>query len=367
MHLQALEEFMKARILTFFVMMVLCMAGLAGVANAQALTPVKLLLPIRNIDETYAAFVVAKSLGYFKEEGLDVTLLPVNGSNEVAIQIAAGNGEVGLASPAQALIGMLSGKMDVRYFFDVYYLNIWSVAVPKDSPIKELKDLRGKKIGVPAMGSAAITYGRAYVNSAKLNPQTDVTFVPIGFGGQAFAATQQRVVDAIIFYDVALLQFNLQGLPLRIIPVPEKFATLPDASLIARNDLIKKNPKVAIGMARAIAKAQDFTLANPEAAVRLTWKAYPESRRRGAEDVALREAMLVNQTRMKIWNVDKNKGRYGTFHADDWSNVVDFLVNEKILSGRLPLDRIYTNELIDQINKYDRSALVAQAKNYKVK
>lgn len=344
-----------------------CLVALGISAQAQTLTPVKLLVAIRNIDETYAALVVAKSMGYFKDEGLDLTILPVNGSNEVAIQVAAGNGDAGLTSPAQAVIGIQSGAMDARYFYNVYYANIWSIAVPNGSDIKEIKDLRGKKVGVPAMGSAAITYGRAYLTSAGMDPQKDVTFVPIGFGGQALAATQQKIVDAIIFYDVALLQFEQAGLDLRIVPIPEKFLNLPDASLIAQNETIKKNPKILIGIARAIAKGHDFTMANPEAAVKLTWKSYPDGKKRGDEREVLKNAVLVNQTRMKIWDTPNNKGKHGLFHADAWDNVVDFMVDQKMIPARLPLDRIYTNSLIDEINKYDRKAIVEQAKSYQVK
>src|SRR6201999_501158 len=74
-----------------------CEAGLAA-------EKVRALIPVRNIDESLAPFVVAKYLGYFDQEGLDVDLLAVGGSNEVAIQVAAGNAELGEATPAQAVI-----------------------------------------------------------------------------------------------------------------------------------------------------------------------------------------------------------------------------------------------------------------------
>jgi NitT/TauT family transport system substrate-binding protein len=355
---------MKQRSLVSALLGLIGLFAMLAVAQAQSLQQIKLLVPIRNVDEIYSPFVIAKTLGYYREEGLDVTIQPVNGSNEVAIQVAAGNGEFGLASPAQALIGLQSGMMDIRYFYSVYYLNVWSVAVPVDSPIKELKDLRGKRIGVPAMGSAAITYGRAYLNSVGLDPQRDVTFLPIGFGGQAFAATQQKAVDAIIFYDVALLQFESNGLKLRIIPIAEKFLALPDASLLARNDTLKKNPKAAIGLARAIAKAYDFTQANPEAAVKLTWNIYTDSKPKGTEEQVLRNGVAANQSRMKIWDVPKNKGQHGLFHAEDWQNVVSFMVDQKMLPQPVPVDRIYTNEMIGEINNYDRAAVSAQAKAF---
>jgi NitT/TauT family transport system substrate-binding protein len=91
--------------------------GLGGTQSASALEKVRLLIPVRNIDEAFSPFVVAKEKGYFAAEGYDVTLIAVGGSNESAIQVSAGNAEVGAASPGEALVGIQSGKLDIRYFY----------------------------------------------------------------------------------------------------------------------------------------------------------------------------------------------------------------------------------------------------------
>ena len=82
--------------------------GLGGMQSASALEKVRLLIPVRNIDEAFSPFVVAKEKGYFAAEGYDVTLIAVGGSNEAAIQVSAGNAEVGAASPGEALVGVQS-------------------------------------------------------------------------------------------------------------------------------------------------------------------------------------------------------------------------------------------------------------------
>src|SRR6201991_1204266 len=160
----------------------LIVVGLSGIQSASALEKVRLLIPVRNIDEAFSPFVVAKEKGYFAAEGYDVTLVAVGGSNESAIQVSAGNAEVGAASPGEALVGIQSGKLNIRYFYDLYYANIWSIAVLPDSPIKTLTDLKGKKLGVQSMGSAGTTFGRAFVQAAGLDPQTDISLLPIGVG-----------------------------------------------------------------------------------------------------------------------------------------------------------------------------------------
>ncbi|MDB5545348.1 MAG: putative exported protein [Hyphomicrobiales bacterium] len=335
---------------------------LSGV-SAFALEKVRLLIPVRSIDEAFAPFVVARELGYFEKEGYDVSLLAVGGSNESAIQISAGNGEIGAASPGESLVGIQSGKLDIRYFYSLYYANIWSVAVMPDSPIKAMVDLKDKKLGVQSMGSAGTTFGRAFVNQAGLDPQRDVAFLPIGMGAQAITSVKQKMVDGIVYWDAALAKFQTAGLDLRIVPAPENLRTLPDVGLLAKPETIAKKPEMLIGVARAVAKGYDFTVANPEAAVLITWRAYPEARVQDPDPAkALAAGVLVCMGRMAIWNTPKAGDKHGQLFPEDWQRLVQFMTDQKILPAPVSTDKVLTNELIDKINVYDRAAVVAQAK-----
>jgi NitT/TauT family transport system substrate-binding protein len=330
---------------------------------AEALQKVKILIPVRSIDEAFAPFAVAKYLGYFESEGYDVTLLAVGGSNEVALQVSAGNGDLGAASPGEALVGVQSGQLHTKYFYDLYYQNIWSVAVLPDSPIAAIGDLKGKKLGVQGMGSAGTTFGRAFAQQAGLDPQKDISFLPIGMGAQAITSVQRHMVDAIVYWDAALKKFTFSGLDLRELPTPPAIKTLPDVGLLARDETLKTDPKMLTGIARAVAKAYDFNMANPAAAVLITWKLYPEARPHGiSPEEALKEGIAVNQERLAIWNSPKTGDKHGLFVPEDWKRLVEFLVDQKVLPGPVAVDKIITNELIDAINNYDRSAVIAAAK-----
>lgn len=352
------------------VVLSLCMGSQASFGAEK----IRLLLPQRNIDESIALFPVAKYLGYFEQEGLDVDILAVGGSNEVAVQIASGNGDIGEASPAQAVIGMqknASAPLDLRYFYDVGYTNIWSISVPADSSIKSIAELRGKKIGVSSLGSAGLTYGKAYIRSAGLNPDTDVTFIPIGTAAQAVTAVQHKVVDAIVFWDTANLRwFEFGGVALRELEIGQKLKTLPDVSLVARNDVIRDKPKMLIGFGRATSKALDFTIANPTAAALIVWKMYPEGRPKAyAKDPqkALAQALKIIKLREGVWVSPRTRGKNGLFLEENWQDLNDFLLKEKQIAEPVPTSRMYTNALIDEINKYDKASVTRQAKEFDLK
>jgi len=343
--------------------LLLAAAATIAAVPAGALEKVRLLIPVRTIDEAFSPFIVAAAKGYYAQEGYDVSLLAVGGSNEVAIQLSAGNAEIGTASPGEALVGIQSGQLNIRYFYDLYYANIWSVVVTPDSPIMTLADLRGRKIGVQSMGSAGVTFGRAFAAAAGLDPKRDVTFLPIGMGAQAVTSIERRMVDAAVYWDAALAKMEFSGLRIRTLAAPEHLRTLPDVGLLARTDTIANNQRLVIGVARAVAKGYDYSMANPEAAVLLAWKFNPAAKSRNPDPAAaLREGVAVNQGRLAIWNSPRTGDKHGTFITPDWERLLQFLVEEKVMPAAPPVDKVITNAFIDDINAYDRAAVIAEAK-----
>jgi len=343
--------------------------GLAA-GEAAAGDKINVLLPQRNANEALAPFIAAKYLGYLAQEGIDVSYLLAAGSNEVAIQVANGNAPIGWASPAQAVIGMQEGAsapLDLRYFFSVEYRNIWSISVPADSPIKSVAELKGKRIGVTALGSAGMNYGKAYLRSAGLNPDSDATFVPIGAGGQAITAIRQKAVDAIVFWETANVTFDVAGAPVRQLPIENKLVNLPDVSLLATNETIRKNPKLLVGFGRAFAKGLDFCLANRPACVLMTWKVYPETKPvEGSPEQKLERGLKIISS-LDSFTDEQIGDKRGEFIESRWDDLSAFLLQSGQITKPVPAFRMLTREFIDEINNYDRAEIVKQARGFDLK
>ena len=71
-----------------------------------------------------------------------------------------------------------------------------------DGPIKDPKELKGKKIGVMSMGASRTLDGFAMTQAAGLDPKTDVEWLPVGFGVQAALALQRGDVQALVLWDL---------------------------------------------------------------------------------------------------------------------------------------------------------------------
>ena len=346
-----------------------CVALLfAAQAHAEKL---KTIFPISAVDESYAPFLVAQEVGYFKDEGLEVEFVPAAGGNQGLLQVAAGNGDIACISPGNVIAGIQpSVGMQVISFYNVYYKNIWSVSVLPDSPIKSLAELRGKKIGVASMGSSAVLYGKAYLAKAGVEIGKDGTnYLAIGVGAQGATALRGGQVDAVVYWDAMLAKLEVAGLKLRQLPVDPVVASLPDVTLTSTTDTVAKKPKELAGFGRALAKGYVFNQANREAAVRITWKLYPESKPRNmSEQDALKNALYVNEARMVIWE-PRDGAKFGQFLKQDYDNVIEFAKEYGVIPKTADVqdDKFYTNKFVEEFNKFDRAAVEQQAKAFVLK
>ena len=112
--------------------------------SAGALTPVRLQLDWYPQPE-HGGFYTAQMLGYYKAEGLDVTLLPVPQYGSVAQQVAGGKADFGLGSSDQILEWNSNGLPLVAVAATMQH-DPQAIMVHKESPIHDFKDLEGHTV-----------------------------------------------------------------------------------------------------------------------------------------------------------------------------------------------------------------------------
>jgi NitT/TauT family transport system substrate-binding protein len=122
--------------------MVGCRASKPAQSNGP--TPVSLQLDWYPQPE-HGGFYTAQLLGYYKAEGLDVTLLPLPQYGSVAQQVASGKAEFGLGSSDQVLEWNSNGLPLVAVAATMQH-DPQAVMVHKASPIHEFKDLEGHTV-----------------------------------------------------------------------------------------------------------------------------------------------------------------------------------------------------------------------------
>src|SRR5919199_788300 len=304
--------------------------------GGQAAQPIKLKIGwcSQIVTSAGAPFYIAKELGWAQEENLDYEIIPVAGSTACVQQTATGGVDVSLPSVEPIAIGRQPSKgIKTKIFYTAYQGNIYGIAVPDDSPIRELKDLKGKRIGVTSMTSGGAPVAKAIVASIGLDPETDVTLVVAGEGPETAAVLKNGQVDALSQFDTQYALVENAGVKLRQIRAPE-FDAFPSNGFAATDAWLARNERAAIALGRSYAKGTMFAIANPEAAVKIFWKHNPGSQPTGKSDEeALREGVSVLQARIANWKLEKaGVSKWGENNVQNYANYIKFLTAQALIS-----------------------------------
>ena len=340
--------------------------GAAGLAQDKPLKKVVFAVTTKDISVGHSAHSsVPQALGYWKEEGLDVEVTSVEGSAAGMQQLAAGNLQIVSLGPEEIVIGREKG-VKIKGFYVQARETIYRLVVPADSPLQKVADLKGKTLGVPSLASGSVPFAKALVASVGIDPEKDLKILAVGVGAPGRLALQQKTVDCLALWDTLQASIENSGMALRRLDLPMVHEMLGQ-TLATRDDQVTENAAMLVGFARGVAKATVFGLANPEAAVRIHWKMYPQTKpQTGDEAKALKDALNVFNARFMLQRVDNRPDtRFGIGTLAQWEKLKSIFKDQRFIEGTVPAADLYSAALVDQINKFDRAAIVAQAKAYK--
>ena len=354
------------RVLGFIVLgAVLVLAGVVG-AQQKPLKKAVYTITTKDISVGLSAnSSIPETLGYWKAEGLDLEITTLEGSTAGIQQLAAGNIQFATVGPETALISREKG-VKIKSFYVISRVTIFRVVVAQGSPIQSVADLRGKTIGISALTSGAVPVARALVASGGMDPDKDVKWLAVGVGAPAAVAITQKSVDAMALWGDFQAGLENRGLKFREITAPFMKDLLGQV-VVARDDFLAEHPDVAVAFARGLAKATLFGLTNPEAAVRIHWKVYPQTRLQAADDAqALQASLHVFNQRFETQRIDNREDkRWGASSPAQWARLKTLYREQNLIQGTGDVNEVFTNQLIDEINRFDQQAVIRQAKEYR--
>jgi NitT/TauT family transport system substrate-binding protein len=337
-----------------------------GAAQDKPLKKVVFAVTTKDISVGHAAHSsLPVALGYWKAEGLDVEVASVEGSAAGMQQIGSGNIQVVSLGPEEIIIGREKG-VKIKGIYVQARTTIFRIVVPADSPIKTVAELKGKTIGVPALASGSVPFAKALVASVGMDPEKDIKLLAVGVGAPGMLALQQKKVDALGLWDTLQASLENRGLALRRLDLP-MVQEMIGQTLATSDGYLAENADALVGFARGISKAILFGVTNPEAAVRIHWKLYPQTRpQAGDEAKLLKEAIHVFNARFELQRVDNRADkRFGIATPAQWQTLLNIYKDQKIVQGSVPAADLYTDRLIERINTFDQHAVIRQAREYK--
>jgi len=220
----------------------------------------------------YLPLSIAETKGYFKEEGLNVTISDFKGGSQSLQALVGGSADV-VTGAYEHTIRMQAKGQDIRAVIELGRFPGIVLGVKKElaSKVKSAADLKGMKIGVTAPGSSTAMFA-AYVLAKAGVKADEVAFVGVGTGAGAVAAIKSGSVDAISNLEPAISSLERDGLLTILADSRTEDGTKaifggtnPAGVLYTKADFIEKNPRTVQALVNALYKALKFIeTATPE-------------------------------------------------------------------------------------------------------
>jgi putative hydroxymethylpyrimidine transport system substrate-binding protein len=258
------------------------------------------------VNPDHAPLVVAKELGLFEEAGLEVELVPPADPSIVPRTVASGKAEIGIHYQPNLYLDHDAGVSLVR-FGTLVETPLNTLTVLADGPIRELKDLEGKKIGFSVSGFEDAIISRMLGNAGV--DKSKIELVNVNFALSPSLISGQ--VDATIggYRNFELTQMKLEGHEGRAffpeehgIPVYDElvFVTRPE---LAGDDRLRR-------FLAAVEKGAIHLTNHPEDGWKLFIKAHPD-----LDDELNRQAWIDTLPRFAKRPSALDRARYARFGA----------------------------------------------------
>jgi NitT/TauT family transport system substrate-binding protein len=306
------------------------------------------LLPFPFAVPFYSIFV-AESLGYYEEEGISVNIEFADGSASVVQQVVANNVEFGLADPGPIVDAVALGE-DLKVVFVLQNRLIYALVTPAGSPYSTIQSFAGQTLGVSEATAGEVPFFESMLAAEGIDPETDVEIIETGAGGTTAAAFDSDRIVAYFsdYFNVIELGFEVE---LNEFDLGE-FGLLNGASIVVQQDLIDDNPDLVECLLRPIARAAEYTHADPRAGLDAIAAERPDQ----VGDPEGFDKLAIEESIKRQLPYEDSGNRLGWNRPDSWTAYIDLLASRGTLGDGFDPESVYTNEFIDTINDFDKQA-----------
>ena len=241
----------------------------AASVSRAADSPKKLRLAYAGWEIGTAVAYIGVDAGLFKQYGLDVEELPIRDTLSAGVQSLIGvDLLIGFGNPLGVVQPMAVGA-DVTVIgshvsFDQYGMGV-------ASSIEAIKDLKGQKVGVSALGARSDLIARVMLRRAGLDPAKDVEMVAAGLAPQRALALSKNLVQGVPFREDVAAEAKKAGI--KIIDV-KSVPVLTDLLMTTRS-FIKRDDEVVRRFMKGYAAAIHHFISKRNESLAILKKYFP--------------------------------------------------------------------------------------------
>jgi NitT/TauT family transport system substrate-binding protein len=218
-----------------------------------------------------APLYLGKEMGFFSDEGLDLTIKTATGGAAVVPSVLSGDFQFGRGNVLSTMVAVDKG-LDLSCITNANSTagnpDFGAVVVRGDSPIQSVAQLPGHTVSVNTLANIGDTTIRSVVEEAGGDP-SGVHFVELPFS-DAPAAVEGGQVDAAWILEPFLTQAVDAGARVLSYNFSDFHPDLDISCVFATGALIKKDPELVAAFQRAMNKSLEYSQENPAEVRRIT-------------------------------------------------------------------------------------------------
>lgn len=206
--------------------------------------------------------------GFFKEEGLEVELVKCDWKNYKDV-LALGGYDI-THHLVMYFLKPIEQGLDVKFTGGIHR-GCLRVQAPVNGSIRTVKDLRGKRIGVPGMGTPPFIFAHRVLGANGIDASKEITWL-VYPAGELGLALEKGEVDAIADSEPIGSMLVAQG---KVRNIADQAADKPYSeeyccAVLVNGKFLSRNPKATAAATRALLKAAKWVETNPAAAAKLS-------------------------------------------------------------------------------------------------
>ncbi len=320
-------------------------AALAMPALSAAAEPVKASLRLKWLPQTqFAGFYYALAMGYYKEEGIDLTINPGGPNLLTENLVATGADTFGLSGGTDSVMAAVDKGMPIVSVGVAHQITPFVFVSKLDGPVKTLKDFEGKKVTAWFTGANYVLFGMLANNGID---RAKVDIQPQQLSVTPFVNGDVDVVTATWYNELYTLKQRMGEDKLRLFVAEDYGITFPRDTLIVSKKTAAENPEMVKAFLRASIKGWKQAMAHPEQAVDIVMKIAPTLDRKH------QEFMLTEAYRIMTAGKAKTEG---LFLVDPAAIQLaqDFLLKNNVISKPVDVATAFDGSFLQSIPLTDR-------------
>jgi NitT/TauT family transport system substrate-binding protein len=233
-----------------------------GLAQTNAPENKQITIAMGGKNLYYLPLTIAERLGYFKEEGLQATIVDFPGGAKAAQAMLGGSADVASGSYEYTINMQAKGVPIVAIVLLGRYSGmVLAIAKSRAAQYKSPKDLKGMKVGVTSPGSSTNMFVNNLLVKNGLKPD-DVSIIGVGTTAAAVAAIKQNSIDVLVNLDPVISKLESDG-DIVIAADARNAKGMQEAyggaylagCLLVKSNYLSKNPNTVQAMTNAIVHA----------------------------------------------------------------------------------------------------------------